>query len=55
MKIGQVYRKTSTFTVTDVNEETGVIKGVNDVGAEIIMLKKDVERMYTLKNDRIKK
>ncbi len=51
MKIGQVYRKTSTFTVTDVNEETNVIKGINDVGAELIMLQKDVKRLYTLKKE----
>ena len=48
MQIGQIYYKITTFEVTDIDEETNVVKGFNDVGAEIIMLEKDVDRLYSL-------
>ena len=49
MKINDVFEKTSTITVTDYNEETQVVTAVNDVGAIIIMTKRQVDSMYTEK------
>ena len=48
MKIGATYTKLSTLVVTSFDEETQVVKGINDVGAEVIMMKSQVEGIYTL-------
>ena len=45
--IGKKFQKTTTLTVTNYDEETGVVTGVNDCGAEIIMTAKQVAKIYT--------
>ena len=45
--IGKKFKKTSTLVVTDFNEETGAVKGINDCGAEVIMTSKQISEIYT--------
>ncbi len=51
MKVGETYTKVSSLTITSFDEETKVVKGINDVGAEVIMLESQVEELYTLKEN----
>ena len=44
--IGKKFQKTTTLTITEHDEETGVVKGINDRGAEIIMTVKQVDEIY---------
>lgn len=46
MVIGQCFQRIATFTVTDYNEETGTVIGINDLGAEIIIQEKDLRDLY---------
>ncbi len=47
----KVFYRKATLTITDHNESTGVIKGINDLGAEIIMTTRQLHNIYHTKSN----
>ena len=44
--IGKVFKRETSLTVTRHNETTGVVTGVNDSGAEVILTLNQLNSLY---------
>ena len=47
IKIDDTFKRTATFTVTHFNEDTAMVTGINDLGAEVIMTLAQLNKIYT--------
>lgn len=44
--IDRKFLRTAAFTVTDFNEETNTVTGINDLGSKVVMQRATLEHLY---------